>query len=68
MADDLPEELAYRLKIWWDPIWPILDKAGLAEQQDIMVAAIDAQVQIHTIQANMLNQIKQHVQKAKPKR
>jgi hypothetical protein len=65
MSENIPVELEYRLKIWWDPIWPILDKAGLAEQPEIVAAAIDAQAQIHTIQANALNQMKALVLKAK---
>ncbi|HEV2302735.1 MAG TPA: hypothetical protein VGR91_14305 [Stellaceae bacterium] len=66
MADELPVELAYALKIWWDPIWTILDRAGLAQQPQILAAAIDAQAQIHTIQANLLNQLKQQVARAQP--
>ena len=65
MADDLPVELAYALKIWWDPIWTILDKAGLAQQPQVLAAAMDAQAQIHTIQAQLLNQLKQQVTGAK---
>lgn len=67
MADDIPIELAYKLKIWWDPIWPLLDKAGLAEHPEILAAAMDCAVQIHTIQAATLNQMKAHVLKTKSK-
>ena len=67
MAENIPPELAYNLKIWWDPIWTIMDKAGIAEQPEILAAAMDAQAQIHTIQANALNQMKQHVLKGSAK-
>ena len=65
MSDSVPvsEVLAYKLKVWWDPIWTIMDKAGIAEQPEILAAAIDAQAQIHTIQANALTQMKQIVLK-----
>jgi hypothetical protein len=33
MSDNIPPELAYAVKIWWDPIWTIMDKAGIAEQR-----------------------------------
>ncbi|HEX3471553.1 MAG TPA: hypothetical protein VHT28_10240 [Silvibacterium sp.] len=65
---NIPPELAYRLHIWWDPIWTIMDKAGMAQQTEIVAAALDAQAQIHTIQANALNQMKQHVLKNAGKR
>jgi hypothetical protein len=65
--DSLPNELVRSLKIWWDPIWSIMDKAGYTQQPEIVAAAIDAQAQIHTIQANLLTQVKQHVLNAKAK-
>ncbi len=67
MSDNIPPELLYNLKIWWDPIWTIMDKAGISEQPEILAAAIDAQAQIHTIQANALAQMKQHVLKGTSK-
>jgi hypothetical protein len=45
-----------------------MDKAGMAQQTEIVAAALDAQAQIHTIQANALNQMKQHVLKNAGKR
>ncbi|HEX3436219.1 MAG TPA: hypothetical protein VHT24_05570 [Pseudacidobacterium sp.] len=69
MSDqNIPPELAYRLHIWWDPIWTIMDKSGIAQQPEIVAAALDAQAQIHTIQANALNQMKEHVLKSAAKR
>jgi hypothetical protein len=45
-----------------------MDKSGIAQQPEIVAAALDAQAQIHTIQANALNQMKEHVLKSAAKR
>jgi len=67
MAEHIPPELIFNPRIWWDPIWPLVEKAGLAGQPEILAAALDAQAQIHTVQAAALQQMKAHVLKGKSK-